>query len=170
MLDLVFQIKKNKEEEVIKSNKRTRRVNNKITPIDRRWISSAKEAAKYSLSKKRQVGAIIARNEILLSRGWNKTPRFYPYGETECQSTLETHPYTIHAEADAIIMALQQGYNVEDATIYCTHMPCIKRCAPLIAHAGITRVVYIHGHNEEDDFSKKFLQDCGIEVISYYED
>ncbi|MDR1525325.1 MAG: dCMP deaminase family protein [Tannerella sp.] len=120
--------------------------------VDRRYLRMAKIWAENSYCKRRQVGALIVNNQMIISDGYNGTPAGF---ENICEDRHNmTKPYVLHAEANAITKVAASNNNSKGATIYITASPCIE-CAKLIIQAGIRRVV----------FSEKYHTDEGIDVL-----
>ena len=123
------------------------------------YLKMAMEWAKLSYCKRKQVGSLIVRNNMIISDGYNGTPSGY----TNCceNDEGETHWYVLHAEANAILKVAQSTQSADGATLYITLSPC-KECSKLIIQAGIKRVVY---HVKYKDTSGiDFLDKYGIEV------
>ena len=115
--------------------------------------------AKNSYCKRRQVGALIVKNRMIISDGYNGTPSGF---DNVCEDeTGKTLAYVLHAEANAILKVARSTQSCEDATLYITLSPC-KDCSKLIHQSGIKRVVY---HQEYKDTSGvDFLRKAGVEV------
>ncbi|MDR2791144.1 MAG: dCMP deaminase family protein, partial [Tannerellaceae bacterium] len=113
---------------------------------DRRYLRMAAIWAENSYCKRRQVGALIVKNERIISDGYNGTPAgFANLCEDEHNVTF---PYVLHAEANAITKVAASSNSSQDATIYVTAAPCIE-CAKLIIQSGIRRVVYSTPYHTE---------------------
>lgn len=135
--------------------------NKKQFDLDLRYIRMAKIWAENSYCKRRQVGAIIVKDKMIISDGYNGTPSGF---ENICEDESGlTKPYVLHAEANAITKIARSGNNSDGATLYVTSSPCIE-CAKLIIQAGIKRVVYSEAYRLNDGV--KLLERAGIEVIS----
>ena len=107
--------------------------------IDRRYLRMARIWAENSYCVRRQVGAIIVRDSMIISDGFNGTPSGF---ENVCEDTDgKTKPYVLHAEANAISKVARSNNSSDGATLYVTASPCLE-CAKLIIQAGIHRVVY----------------------------
>lgn len=107
--------------------------------LDRRYLRMAQIWAENSYCTRRKVGALIVKDKMIISDGYNGTPSgFSNVCEDEHGVTI---PYVLHAEANAITKIARSGNNSDGATLYVTDAPCIE-CAKLIIQAGITRVVY----------------------------
>lgn len=120
--------------------------------VDKRYLRMAKIWAENSYCKRRQVGALIVKNQMIISDGYNGTPAGF---ENICEDEEnKTKPYVLHAEANAITKVAASNNNSTGATIYITASPCIE-CAKLIIQAGIKRVV----------FSEKYHTEEGIELL-----
>ncbi len=126
---------------------------------DTAYLKMALEWAKLSHCERKQVGALIVKNRMIISDGYNGTPTGY---DNCCENESgETHWYVLHAEANALTKIAQSNHNAKGATLYITLSPC-KECSKLILQAGIKRVVYINGY--KDDSGLKFLSESGIEL------
>lgn len=126
---------------------------------DTAYLKMALEWAKLSYCKRRQVGALIVKNRMIISDGYNGTPTGF---ENICEDDENyTKWYVLHAEANAIMKVAASTQSSQGATLYVTLSPC-RECSKLIFQSGIKRVVY---HNEYKDSSGiKFLKKAGIEV------
>ena len=123
------------------------------------YLRIAAEWSKLSYCKRKQVGAIIVRDRMIISDGYNGTPS----GLENCCEDTEglTKWYVLHAEANAISKVARSTQTCENATLYITLSPC-KECSKLIHQSGIKRVVYQNGYH--DDAGLAFLQKAGIIV------
>ncbi len=107
--------------------------------IDRRYLLMASVWAQNSYCKRRQVGALMVKNKMIISDGYNGTPSGF---ENICEDENQrTKPYVLHAEANAITKVAKSNNSSDGATLYVTSSPCLE-CAKLIIQAGIIRVVY----------------------------
>lgn len=107
--------------------------------FDSRYIEMASVWAKNSYCRRRQVGALIVKDRMIISDGYNGTPSGF---ENVCEDESGvTKPYVLHAEANAITKVAKSGNSSEGATLYVTASPCVE-CSKLIIQAGIKRVVY----------------------------
>lgn len=132
---------------------------NKSSILDCRYLRMAKIWADNSYCTRRQVGALIVKNKMIISDGYNGTPSGFPnICEGEDGLTL---PYVLHAEANAITKIARSGNNSDGATLYVTDAPCIE-CAKLIIQSGIKRVVYARSYRLTDGI--ELLTKAGIEV------
>ena len=132
----------------------------KQAELDLRYIRMAKIWAENSYCKRRQVGAIIVKDKMIISDGYNGTPSGF---ENICEDESGlTKPYVLHAEANAITKIARSGNNSDGATLYVTAAPCIE-CAKLIIQAGIKRVVYSEEYRLKDGI--ELLQRAGVEVV-----
>lgn len=114
--------------------------------------------AKNSYCKRRQVGALIVKDRMIISDGYNGTPSGF---ENVCEDEDGiTKPYVLHAEANAITKVSKSGNSSEGATLYVTASPCME-CAKLIIQAGIKRVVYSDEYRLTDGID--LLRRAGIE-------
>lgn len=134
--------------------------NNKQEILDRRYMRMARIWAENSYCKRRQVGALIVKNKMIISDGYNGTPSgFDNVCEDESGVTI---PYVLHAEANAITKIARSNNSSEGATMYVTASPCIE-CAKLIIQAGIKRVVYGEKYRLEEGLD--LLKKAGIETV-----
>ena len=127
--------------------------------LDQRYLRMAKIWAENSYCKRRQVGALVVKNQMIISDGFNGTPSGF---ENVCEENDVTKPYVLHAEANAITKLARSNNNSDGATIYITASPCIE-CAKLIIQAGIKRVVYGEKYRLTDGI--ELLERAGIEVL-----
>lgn len=116
--------------------------------------------AGLSHCKRKQVGALIVRDGMIISDGYNGTPA----GFDNCCEDNEgnTHWYVLHAEANAILKVARSANNCRGATLYLTLSPC-KECSKLVLQAGIERLVYISQYKDHEGVD--FLLDAGVEVV-----
>lgn len=111
--------------------------------LDRTYMSLAIEWSKLSYCKKKKVGAIIVKNNRIISDGYNGTPSGF---DNICEDKNgETKWYVLHAEANAILKMSTSSYSCKGAFLYITHFPC-KECSKLIYQSKIKRVVYLYDH------------------------
>lgn len=129
-----------------------------MTKFDQRYLEMAAVWAKNSYCKRRQVGALIVKDRMIISDGYNGTPSGF---ENVCEDENGvTKPYVLHAEANAITKVAQSGNSSLGATLYVTASPCVE-CAKLIIQAGIKRVVYTDEYRLTDGID--LLKRAGIE-------
>ena len=114
--------------------------------------------AENSYCRRRQVGALIVKDKMIISDGYNGTPSGF---ENICEEDNVTKPYVLHAEANAITKIARSSNNSDGATLYVTDEPCIE-CAKLIIQAGIRRVVYARAYRLHDGL--ELLKRAGISV------
>ena len=127
--------------------------------FDRSYLEMARIWAKNSYCKRRQVGALLVKDRMIISDGYNGTPSGF---ENICEDESgATKPYVLHAEANAISKVAKSGNSSQDATLYVTASPCLE-CAKLIIQAGIKRVVYIDEYRLTDGVD--LLKRAGIVV------
>lgn len=118
--------------------------------------------AKNSYCARRQVGAILVKDKMIISDGYNGTPSGF---ENVCEDENGvTKPYVLHAEANAITKVAKSSNSSDGSTLYVTASPCIE-CAKLIIQAGIKRVVYHDEYRITDGLD--LLRRAGIEVVKY---
>ena len=131
--------------------------------FDRSYLEMARVWAKNSYCTRRKVGALLVRDRMIISDGFNGTPSGF---ENICEdpTTGKTKPYVLHAEANAITKVAKSGNNSEGATLYVTDAPCLE-CSKLIIQAGIKRVVYMIEYSVKDGI--ELLRRAGIEVCKY---
>lgn len=126
---------------------------------DKAYLKMALEWSKLSYCKRRQVGALIVKDKMIISDGYNGTPTGF---ENICEDEQNnTKWYVLHAEANAIMKVASSTQSCQGSTLYITMSPC-QQCSKLIHQAGIVRVVY---HNKyKDDSGLLFLEKAGIAV------
>ncbi len=132
----------------------------KQTALDDRYLQMAAIWAQNSYCKRRQVGALIVKDKMIISDGYNGTPSGF---ENVCEDENNvTKPYVLHAEANAITKVAKSNNSSKGATLYVTSSPCLE-CAKLIIQAGIVRVVYSDEYRVNDGV--ELLRQAEIEVI-----
>jgi len=132
----------------------------KQAQFDIRYIQMARVWATNSYCKRRQVGALIVKDRMIISDGYNGTPSGF---ENECEDENDhSKPYVLHAEANAITKVAKSNNSSEGSTLYITASPCMD-CAKLIIQAGIIRVVYADEYRIIDGI--ELLEKAGIEVV-----
>ena len=121
--------------------------------LDYRYLKMARIWAENSYCVRRQVGALIVKDKMIISDGYNGTPSGF---ENICENDMGvTKPYVLHAEANAITKVAKSANNCDGATLYVTTSPCME-CSKLIIQAGIKRVV----------FSEKYHNTEGLDILS----
>ena len=135
--------------------------NDKQQLLDERYLRMARIWAENSYCNRRQVGALVVKNKMIISDGYNGTPAGFD-NICEDQNGL-TFPYVLHAEANAITKLAVSHNSSKGATLYVTTAPCIE-CSKLIIQSGIVRVVYLDRYRVEDGI--KLLSKAGIEVVN----
>lgn len=126
---------------------------------DKAYLRMAKEWGKLSHCKRKQVGAIIVKERMIISDGYNGTPTGF---ENCCEDDEGyTKWYVLHAEANAILKVASSTQSCKGATLYITLSPC-KECSKLIHQAGIVRVVYSEAY--KDNSGIKFLEKAGVQI------
>lgn len=128
--------------------------------LDKRYLRMAAIWAENSYCVRRQVGAILVKDKMIISDGYNGTPSGFE-NVCEDEKTGLTKPYVLHAEANAISKVARSGNSSEGATLYVTSSPCIE-CAKLIIQAGIRRVVFYEKFRTLDGC--ELLKRAGVEV------
>lgn len=132
----------------------------KLLALDKRYLRMARIWAENSYCRRRQVGAIIVKNQMIISDGYNGTPAGF---ENVCEDEFGvTKPYVLHAEANAITKVARSNNSSEDSTLYVTASPCVE-CAKLIIQAGIRRVVFNELYRLSDGID--LMRRAGIECI-----
>jgi len=128
--------------------------------LDRRYMRMARIWAENSYCKRRQVGALLVKDQMIISDGFNGTPSGF---ENNCEDENNmSKPYVLHAEANAITKVARSNNSSQGATLYVTASPCIE-CAKLIIQAGIKRVVYGENYRIMDGLN--LLKRAGIDVV-----
>jgi dCMP deaminase len=127
---------------------------------DKAYLRMAKTWAGLSHCKRKQVGALIVRDRMIISDGYNGTPSGF---DNECEDENgDTRWYVLHAEANAILKVAQSTHNCSGATLYLTLSPC-KECSKLVVQSGIKKVVYTTLY--KDDSGIRFLESAGVELV-----
>jgi len=137
------------------------KISEKQLALDERYLRMAKIWAENSYCKRRQVGALVVKDKMIVSDGYNGTPSGFD-NICEDQEGL-TLPYVLHAEANAITKLACSHNSSVGSTLYVTTAPCIE-CAKLIIQAGISRVVYSDKYRIEDGIH--LMQKAGVEVVN----
>ena len=129
--------------------------------FDKAYLKMALEWGKLSHCKRKQVGALIVKDGMIISDGFNGTPTGF---ENCCEDENGATKWEVlHAEAKAILKVASSTQSAKNATLYVTLSPCTQ-CSKLIHQAGIKRVVYANAY--KDDAGIKFLEKAGIEIIN----
>ena len=127
---------------------------------DAAYMRMAQEWAKLSHCQRKQVGAIIVKDQMIIADGYNGTPSGFP---NVCEAEDgSTHWYVLHAEANAITKMAKSNNSSHGATLYITLSPC-RECAKLIHQAGIVRVVYAEAYKDESGLD--FLNQAGVQTV-----
>ena len=133
---------------------------NKQLQLDKRYLRMARIWAENSYCIRRQVGALLVKDKMIISDGYNGTPAGF---ENICEDENgNTKPYVLHAEANAISKIAKSGNSSNGATLYVTTSPCIE-CAKLIIQAGIKKVVYAEPYRINDGI--QLLKRANIELL-----
>ena len=128
--------------------------------LDQRYMRMARIWAENSYCERRKVGALLVKNQMIISDGFNGTPSGF---ENNCEDEDNvSKPYVLHAEANAITKVARSSNSSQGATLYVTASPCIE-CAKLIIQAGIKRVVYGENYRIMDGLN--LLRRAGIDVV-----
>ena len=129
--------------------------------FDKAYLKMALEWGKLSHCKRKQVGALIVKDRMIISDGFNGTPTGF---DNCCEDENGTTKWEVlHAEANAILKVASSTQSAKNATLYVTLSPCTQ-CSKLIHQAGIKRVVYANAY--KDDAGVKFLEKAGIELMN----
>jgi len=132
---------------------------NKQLRYDLAYLNMAQSWAELSHCQRKKVGALIVKDDMIISDGYNGTPSGY---DNCCEDEFgNTHWYVLHAEANAILKVAKSTNNCQGATLYLTLSPC-RDCSKLILQAGIARVVYRKEYKDKEGII--FLKNSGIEV------
>lgn len=127
---------------------------------DRAYLRMANTWSELSYCQRKKVGAIIVRDNMIISDGYNGTPSGF---DNCCENDIgETHWYVLHAEANAILKVAKSTNNCRGATLYLTLSPC-KDCSKLVLQAGISRVVFQNAYKDTEGID--FLKDAGVEIV-----
>lgn len=141
--------------------------------VDEYFMEIAEVVAKRSTCLRNHVGAVIVRDKRILSTGYNGAPRNLEHcldigcmreQQNIASGTRHEMCRAVHAEQNAIIQSALHGVSIEDATLYCTHQPCIL-CAKMIINSKIKRVVF--ANNYPDTEALRFFESAGVEVKSF---
>jgi dCMP deaminase len=125
------------------------------------YMKMAIEWAALSHCTRKKVGALLVKDGMIISDGYNGTPSGF---SNECEDEQgETHWYVLHAEANAILKVARSTNNAKDCTLYITLSPC-KECCKLILQSGIHRIVYHQAY--KDTTGLRFLEQAGIEIVA----
>ena len=134
---------------------------NKQLKFDKAYLKMALEWGKLSHCKRKQVGALIVKDRMIISDGFNGTPTGF---DNCCEDENGTTKWEVlHAEANAILKVASSTQSAKNATLYVTLSPCTQ-CSKLIHQAGIKRVVYANAY--KDDEGLKFLEKAGVELMN----
>ena len=137
------------------------KIDNKQRELDMRYLRMATIWSENSYCERRKVGALIVKDKMIISDGYNGTPTGF---ENICEDENNvSKPYVLHAEANAITKIARSNNNSDGATLYVTDSPCIE-CSKLIIQAGIKRVIYKREYRLTDGID--LLKRAGIEVIN----
>ena len=133
--------------------------------FDIAYLKMATEWANLSYCKRKKVGALIVKDRMIISDGYNGTPSGFA---NECEDEEgKTNWFVLHAEANAILKIASSTQSCKGATLYITMSPC-KECSKLILQSGIQKVVYMNGYS--DNSGLEFLKNAGIELLQITEE
>ncbi|MBL7113588.1 MAG: dCMP deaminase family protein [Bacteroidales bacterium] len=136
------------------------RNSDKQMQFDQHYLEMARIWSKNSYCIRRKVGALLVKDRMIISDGYNGTPSGF---ENECEDeNNDTKPYVLHAEANAITKVAKSGNSSQGSTLYITASPCLE-CAKLIIQAGIIRVVYSDSYRKSEGID--LLQRANIEIV-----
>ncbi len=125
----------------------------------------ARTVATRATCPRASVGAVLVRRHRILTTGYNGAPRNVAHcTEAGCEMAGGHCVRSTHAEANAVVQAALHGVQLEDATAYCTHQPCVN-CAKLLISAGIERIVYDAAY--PDEFAQQLLAEAGVALIHF---
>lgn len=134
--------------------------NEKNRVLDERYLRMARIWSENSYCRRRKVGALLVKDKMIISDGYNGTPSGFP---NICEDdTDHTYPYVLHAEANAITKVARSNNSSEGSTLYVSTSPCME-CSKLIIQAGIRRVVFSEIYRITDGL--ELLQKAGIEIV-----
>lgn len=133
--------------------------NEKQALLDKRYLRMATIWSENSYCRRRKVGALIVRDNMIISDGYNGTPSGFP---NICEENDVTYPYVLHAEANAITKVARSSNSSDGSTLYVTASPCME-CSKLIIQAGIKRVVFSDLYRIQDGL--ELLRLAGIETV-----
>lgn len=133
-------------------------MNKKQLKYDQAYMRMATEWAKLSHCVRKKVGALIVKDRMIISDGFNGTPTGF---ENCCEEEGNTKWYVLHAEANAILKVASSTQSCENSTLYITLSPC-KECSKLIHQSGIKRVVYANAY--KDTTGLEFLEKAGVKL------
>lgn len=132
--------------------------------LDQRYLKMADIWAQNSYCKRRKVGALLVKDKMIISDGYNGTPSGF---ENICEDEdNRTKPYVLHAEANAITKVAKSNNSSEGATLYVTSSPCVE-CAKLIIQAGIKRVVFTESYRLEDGINLLKRANIDVEQVDF---
>ena len=137
----------------------------KQTQYDRRYMRMARTWAENSYCVRRKVGALLVKNQMIISDGYNGTPSGFP-NKCEDENNV-SYPYVLHAEANALTKVARSNNSSAGATLYVTASPCLE-CSKLIIQSGIRRVVYGETYRLTEGID--LLKQAGIEVVKLDEE
>lgn len=127
---------------------------------DRAYLRMAQEWAALSHCKRKQVGAILVKDGMIISDGYNGAPSGF---DNCCEDENgDTFWYVLHAEANALMKVAKSNNSARNSTLYITLSPC-KECSKLVLQAGVRRLVYMKGY--KDDSGIQFLRESGVEIV-----
>lgn len=136
-----------------------------VTKFDIAYLKMAREWAQLSHCKRKQVGALIVKERMIISDGYNGTPSGF---DNCCEDEDGTTKwYVLHAEANAILKLASSTQSAQGASLYLTLSPC-KECSKLILQAGIKKLIYIDDYSNSEGIS--FLKNHGIEILKVFDD
>lgn len=140
--------------------KEIRKSDDKQFVLDKRYLQMANIWAENSYCIRRKVGALIVRDKMIISDGYNGTPSGF---ENKCEDDNNvTYPYVLHAEANAITKVAKSNNSSQGATLYITTSPCVE-CSKLIIQSGISRVVFSEKYHKVEGL--ELLKKVGVEII-----
>ena len=139
---------------------KTMNTNEKQELLDKRYLRMSRIWAENSYCQRRKVGALIVKDSMIISDGFNGTPSGF---ENVCEDESgQTKPYVLHAEANAITKVARSNNSSDGATLYVTASPCLE-CSKLIIQSGIKRVVFNELYRLADGIG--LLERAGVECV-----
>jgi dCMP deaminase len=132
---------------------------------DEYFMEVARTVATRATCPRASVGAVLVRDNRILTTGYNGAPRHVPHcSDVGCEMVGGHCVRSTHAEANAVVQGALHGVGLEGATAYCTHQPCVH-CAKLLISAGVTRIVY--GQAYLDAFAQQMLAEAGVALVNF---
>lgn len=132
---------------------------------DEYFMEVARTVATRATCPRASVGAVLVREQRILTTGYNGAPRHVSHcTEVGCELVAGHCVRSTHAEANAVVQGALHGVRLDGATAYCTHQPCVH-CAKLLISAGIARIVYEAAY--DDPFAQRLLAEAGVALAPF---